>query len=918
METHPPTPLLVHPLPPAPHFVGRQPELEELHRLWRTGHRGVVGLVGLGGAGKTAVVAHFLDNLQHLTDHPPPCGLLVWSFYQEPDAGLFLQSAHQYFGSSTATPAKGMGLLHLLRDTLAASGPHLLVLDGLERVQRQDGNAEGSHGQIEDPLLKRLLVWLAEGVGHTMVLITSRFPLTDIAGYRDQGYRAVDVGGLSVPAAVALIRARGVWGDDAALMRLVENYGAHALTLDHLGGLIGQFLDGDPSRAPEAPALASPGVDRQAFRLARLLRSYEEHLPPAELALLCRLCLLRRSVTADQMVSLFLCTPGVHARTVRELPRLLRHAIGPELFSEHMLDYLARAVQARVVEALCAAPIAGPAEHFLQEIISAHRAFVEFEDTALEERIAELARLYKEAQVEAPSDRYPLPRRDRIRFRMLADRYVQLRGSLGQAPGTPPQALEQAFLDLGYGGKTCKRYPEDLHPSELPHALRQVRDWLRQLAYKHVALQNVRELCKALQRKWSLAGPLAPLDRTELLQVLQNLVSRHLVVREADGTFSVHPAVRDHFGRLGSSTDREAWHDILRDKMLSLVQQPGRQLPHKPATLDLVEETIYHALQAGRTREAAQLFERALGGLRHLGWKLGEMARGVRILRGFPECPDRWALGWFLRALGEYEEALAHNPLPCFRADVRLLQGRLPHVAAEGDETRTAVAAFLMGRAKKLPADRLGSAVPQMQLLLYRAQLARLSTLWLRVGLYHHIGWEGERARCQLLVAEAARRQGDLSGSGAHVQAASNWVLHSGSIEHLCLLHLVQARLARCEGNGENAQHALTAGIHLARQCGLGLYLIELLCEQAEICLARADAPAAEHVAAAALERAQSPDCQFMWGAAEAGHLLGLALYQQGHFDRARRFLTRALARRRILGDPRMEQTRRLLDLVKN
>src|SRR5262249_1458791 len=127
MGTHPPDPLLVHRLPAAPHFVGRQPELEELHHLWRSGHRGVVGLVGLGGAGKTAVAARFLDDLQHANDHPPPCGLLVWSFYQEPDAGLFLQTTHGYFSGSSATPARGMGLLHLLREALSAGGAHLLV-----------------------------------------------------------------------------------------------------------------------------------------------------------------------------------------------------------------------------------------------------------------------------------------------------------------------------------------------------------------------------------------------------------------------------------------------------------------------------------------------------------------------------------------------------------------------------------------------------------------------------------------------------------------------------------------------------------------------------------------------------------------------------------------------------------------------
>ena len=85
----------------------------------------------------------------------------------------------------------------------------------------------------------------------------------------------------------------------------MESYGAHALTLDHLGGLIGQFLGGDPRRAPEAPALAAPGGDRQALRLVRLLRAYEEHLPPIELALLCRLCLLRNSVGEAQLFRLF-------------------------------------------------------------------------------------------------------------------------------------------------------------------------------------------------------------------------------------------------------------------------------------------------------------------------------------------------------------------------------------------------------------------------------------------------------------------------------------------------------------------------------------------------------------------------------------------------------------------------------------
>ena len=314
MQRHPPEPLIVHPLPHAPDFVGRERELEELYLAWARGTGGVVALVGLGGAGKTSLASRFLETLLQTSLPTRPEGLFVWSFYQQPDAGLFLQEAHAYFAGAgpvaAAPPARGAALLHLLREALSAGGPHLLILDGLERVQEQGGPGLGGEGRIEDPLLRGLLSRIAEGAGRAAALVTSRFPLTDLEPYQGRGYLTLNVGGLDTGAAIDLLRRRGVGGDDHALAGLVECYGAHALTLDHLGGLIGQFLGGDPRRAPEAPALTSPTGDRQALRLARLLRAYEEHLPPAELALLCRLCLLRNSVSESQLLRLFLAAPG--------------------------------------------------------------------------------------------------------------------------------------------------------------------------------------------------------------------------------------------------------------------------------------------------------------------------------------------------------------------------------------------------------------------------------------------------------------------------------------------------------------------------------------------------------------------------------------------------------------------------------
>src|SRR5262245_55473337 len=511
MSVHPPEPRLVHRLPAAPHFVGRGPERAALRAWWRDGLQGVLALVGLGGAGKTAVAARFLDELLGSDRLPRPEGLFVWSFYQEPDAGRFLEEAYHYFArGSPAATARGPGLLHLLRDALAVGGPHLLVLDGLEKVQRQEGGSAGDYGQIEDPLLRGLLTRVAEGMGRTGVLITTRFPVTDLARFAGQGYRHLDVGGLDRAAAVSLLRARGVGGEEPVLGGLVESYGAHALTLDHLGGLIGQFLAGDPRRAPEAPALTSPGGDRQALRLARLLRAYEEHLPPAELTLLGRLCLLRRSVREEQIAQLFLCSPAVHARTVLELVGVIEPLPCPQGFPDWARLDLAQSLGGVVEESLCAAPIAGPEDDFRREVLAAAENVFERHEWEIDAEVAELARLYGDPSLDVPTDLRPLLAEDRERLRSAAARFLELvEHHMLPFKEKLPDALKKAFWCLGWSGPR-PHSPGDITPSDVLRDLQRVRQQLRYLTDKHFALQRVRELCRAYQRKWTAAGALAP------------------------------------------------------------------------------------------------------------------------------------------------------------------------------------------------------------------------------------------------------------------------------------------------------------------------------------------------------------------------------------------------------------------------
>ena len=519
---------LAHMLPQAPQFVGRDAELSELRAWWNNRGRGVFALVGLGGAGKTAIAARFLDEITRPELPAKPDRVFVWSFYLEPDIGVFLDHTFHFFAGAqgAGAAAKGGGLLHLLREVLLSGGRNLLVLDGLERVQRENDQRAGVFGQIEDPLLRGLLDRIAEGAGRTAALVTSRFPLTDLEPLLDRGYRHLDVEGLSRPAAVALLRRHGVRGDEQTLARLVESYGAHALTLDHLGSLIGEFLGGDPNRAPEAPRLTSPQQDRQALRLARLLQTYEAHLPATELALLCRLCLLQRSVRVEQIAELFLASPPVIHRTVNELQSIIKRLPAPERFGKQASTELSEAVGETIREAIQHGPIAGPEDGFRQSVIRVVTETLDQHESTIEEDLDELIRLYRAAGVDAPSDLRPLPAADRSHLTRWIILYNELRHHSMLPFREVRDDLEKAFLKAGWIKSSAAEKGEDLTPADVMQTFRSVKQKLQKYAVKHRILRRIRQVCSVFQQKWKASGSLAALDARELEQALLALVGR--------------------------------------------------------------------------------------------------------------------------------------------------------------------------------------------------------------------------------------------------------------------------------------------------------------------------------------------------------------------------------------------------------
>ncbi|MFQ6116418.1 MAG: hypothetical protein ACE5NG_20355, partial [bacterium] len=85
------------------------------------------------------------------------------------------------------------------------------------------------------------------------------------------------------------------------------------------------------------------------------------------------------------------------------------------------------------------------------------------------------------------------------------------------------------------------------------------------------------------------------------------------------------------------------------------------KLPKDQYILDLLEESIYHALKAGKPEQAYRLYKENLGGYAHLGETLGDFMRGQRILAMFLSPADtapNYSFKWLEEVRTDYKRYL--------------------------------------------------------------------------------------------------------------------------------------------------------------------------------------------------------------------------------------------------------------------
>ena len=232
--------------PPLAEWVGRTELLDGLTHDYNDPDRRVTGLIGFGGEGKSSLARRWVDSLGDLTNRPT--GVFWWGFYDNQNVDEFFEAALKFISGGQigknlfrASSAKAQAIAAML-----ANGRYLFVLDGLEVLQRQDGD---EYGLLRSPDLQTFLELFAAPGHSSFCLITSRAPLLDLLAYTSYTHR--DVGPVSVPDGRALLRELCVTGPDAALDQLVRQWDGHALTLSLLGSYLTWRHAGDIAFAHE-------------------------------------------------------------------------------------------------------------------------------------------------------------------------------------------------------------------------------------------------------------------------------------------------------------------------------------------------------------------------------------------------------------------------------------------------------------------------------------------------------------------------------------------------------------------------------------------------------------------------------------------------------------------------------------------
>ena len=297
-------------------LFGRREEMTLLDEAWDSDKTNVVVLKAGGGVGKSTLMRVWTKSLQQ-DNFRGAERVFAWSFYSQgtgervTSADMFIANALDWFGDPDSTAGspwdKGERLARLV-----AEHRTLLLLDGMEPLQ---SHVKEENGAIKDPGLQMLVRDLARH-NPGLCVISTRETVGDLTDSRFAGSVVhEDLDHVSLIAGRALMRVRGVHGEDSALEATVEQFDRHALAINLLASYLTEFESGDIASVAEVVRLRNDaGENSRSLTTSateqdqperRVIAAFEQRLQDTpELNLLCILGLFDRPISGGEFRAL--------------------------------------------------------------------------------------------------------------------------------------------------------------------------------------------------------------------------------------------------------------------------------------------------------------------------------------------------------------------------------------------------------------------------------------------------------------------------------------------------------------------------------------------------------------------------------------------------------------------------------------
>ena len=288
---------------PEVNFVGRKDMLETITQWYKNPEVRIGGLIGWGGVGKSALVRKWYDELGD--NNIQPDGIFWWGFYRNAYLEQFLNALLRYVSG-------GQIELERIKSTwekmewikeYISQGTYLIILDGLEQMQRGEVNVE-KYGMMIHREFTELLHYLVDAKkSEGLCLIATRYEIEDIKKWYKNGFECEQIRGLSVNDSLKMLKARRIKGTDEDLKEVAKRYKKHPLSLTSTAGYLDRYYDGEIKQAPDVEFVLS---DEERFKdVNKLLGKYAERMSEAERVFLNIFSLFRQEVTERDFAGVF-------------------------------------------------------------------------------------------------------------------------------------------------------------------------------------------------------------------------------------------------------------------------------------------------------------------------------------------------------------------------------------------------------------------------------------------------------------------------------------------------------------------------------------------------------------------------------------------------------------------------------------